>query len=327
MIEPSLPIDETQRLLSLHSLHLLDTPDEDRYDRITRMARRLFDVDICLVSLVDRDRQWFKSKVGLTACETDRDISFCGHAILHDEVFIISDATKDARFADNPLVTSAPHIRFYAGYPIKGPRGYRIGTLCIIDSKPRQLSPGEIQTIKDLGEMIDDEIKITSQAVVDDLTQVSNRRGFHMFANNTLSVCRRTGTPAELAFFDLDGFKQINDTYGHAAGDDVLKHFAGLLVKCFRDADAIGRLGGDEFVTLLVGSDGNSDVALNRLHAMAADSESEIRRLLAWSVGIIRFDPERHATIESLLVDADSHMYDNKVSKRAVGFAPVSWTV
>jgi diguanylate cyclase (GGDEF)-like protein len=317
MIAPSLPFDETQRLMSLHSLHILDTPDEDRYDRITRMARRLFDVEICLVSLVDTNRQWFKSKVGLTACETDRDISFCGHAILHDDVFVISDATADDRFASNPLVTGPLNIRFYAGYPIKGPNGHRIGTLCIVDSKPRQLSVDEIRTLKDLGAMVEDEIKITAEAVVDDLTQVANRRGFHMFANNTLSVCRRTGTPAELAFFDLDGFKAVNDTYGHAAGDDLLKHFAELLVKCFRDADAIGRLGGDEFVVLLVGSDGNSDVALNRLHAMAADSDCEIRQQLAWSVGIIRFDPERHSTIESLLVEADSDMYDNKVSKRA----------
>ena len=317
MIAPSLPIDETQRLMSLHALHILDTPDENRYDRITRMARRLFDVDICLISLVDTNRQWFKSKVGLAACETARDISFCGHAILHDDVFVITDAAADDRFADNPLVTGAPNIRFYAGYPIKGPNGHRIGTLCVIDSKPRQLSSDEIRTLQDLGAMVEDEIKIASQAAVDDLTNVANRRGFHLFANNTLSVCRRTGTPAELAFFDLDGFKAINDTYGHAAGDDVLKHFAGLLMKCFRDADAIGRLGGDEFVVLLVGSDGNSDVALNRLHAMAADSECEIRQLLAWSVGIIRFDPERHSTIESLLVEADSDMYDNKVSKRA----------
>lgn len=317
MIAPSLPIDETQRLMSLHSLHILDTPEENRYDRITRMARRLFDVDICLISLVDTDRQWFKSKVGLNACETARDISFCGHAILHDEVFIVSDATADDRFADNPLVTGEPKVRFYAGYPIKGPNGHRIGTLCVIDTEPHQLSSGEIRTLEDLGAMVEDEIKIASQAAVDDLTNVANRRGFHLFANNTLAVCRRTGTPAELAFFDLDGFKAINDTYGHAAGDDLLTHFAELLVKCFRDADAIGRLGGDEFVVLLVGSDGNADTALNRLHAMAAESECKIRRQLAWSVGIIRFDPERHSTIESLLVEADSDMYDNKVSRRA----------
>jgi diguanylate cyclase (GGDEF)-like protein len=317
MKEPSLPIDETQRLLSLHSLRLLDTPDEERFDRITRMARRMFGVDICLVSLVDANRQWFKSKTGLDACETGRDISFCGHAILSDDIFIVEDTLEDERFADNPLVTGAPHIRFYAGFPIKSPDGRRIGTLCLIHPEPHKLTADEELTLKDLGRMVEDEIRITSEAVIDELTKVANRRGFHMFANQTLAVCRRTGTPAELAFFDLDGFKEINDTYGHAAGDDLLVYFAELLVKCFRNADAIGRLGGDEFVALLVGSDGESDVALNRLLVLGADSDCEIRRKLAWSVGVIRFDPERHTTVESLLVDADSNMYDNKVSKRA----------
>lgn len=317
MQKPSVPVDETQRLVSLHSLRILDTVEEERYDRITRMAKRLFDVNICLVSLVDSDRQWFKSKTGLSACETSRDVSFCGHAILEDEVFVVNDATKDERFADNPLVTDAPEVIFYAGCPIKGPGDYRIGTLCLIDNKPRDLTADERETLRDLAGMVEDEIRATSQVVIDDLTQIANRRGFHMFANHTLSVCRRTGTPAELAFFDLDGFKAINDTHGHAAGDEVLKHFAELLVKCFRDADAIGRLGGDEFVALLVGSDGRSDVALARLMAMAADNDDEIKRLLAWSVGVVRFDPERHSTIESLLVDADSLMYDDKVGKRA----------
>lgn len=316
MQKPSMPIDETQRLVSLHSLRILDTVEEERYDRITRMAKRLFDVDICLVSLVDSNRQWFKSKVGLSACETSREVSFCGHAILDDEVFVVNDATKDSRFADNPLVDGPPNVIFYAGCPIKGPGDYRIGTLCLIDNEPRNLSDDERETLRDLAGMVEDEIRATSQVVIDDLTQVANRRGFHMFANHTLSVCRRTGTPAELAFFDLDGFKEINDTYGHAAGDELLKYFAELLVKCFRDADAVGRLGGDEFVTLLVGSDGKSDVALARLMAMAADSDDEIKRLLAWSVGVIRFDPERHSTIDSLLVDADARMYDDKVGKQ-----------
>lgn len=317
MQKPSLPIDETQRLVSLHSLRILDTVEEERYDRITRMAKRLFGVNICLVSLVDSDRQWFKSKTGLSACETSRDMSFCGHAILEDDVFVINDATKDDRFADNPLVNGSPNVIFYAGCPIKGPGDYRIGTLCLIDDEPREMSDDERETLRDLAGMVEDEIRATSQVVIDDLTQIANRRGFHMFANHTLSVCRRTGTPAELAFFDLDGFKAINDTHGHAAGDELLKYFAELLVKCFRDADAVGRLGGDEFVALLVGSDGKSDVALARLMAMAADNDDKIRQQLAWSVGIVRFDPERHTTIDSLLVDADAQMYDHKVGKRA----------
>jgi diguanylate cyclase (GGDEF)-like protein len=180
------------------------------------------------------------------------------------------------------------------------------------------MTADEIETLKDLGSLVEDEIKVTAQVVVDELTQVANRRGFLMFADHTLSVCRRTDTPAELAFFDLDGFKAINDSYGHAAGDDLLKHFAQLLVRCFRDADAIGRLGGDEFVALLVGSSGDSDKALNRLRAMAADTDCEIRRKLDWSVGTACFDPDRHESVESLLVEADSAMYDHKVRRRAV---------
>lgn len=318
MLKPPVPLDETQRLMSLHSLRILDTQAEERYDRITRMAKRLFDVDICLVSLVDSDRQWFKSKAGLDACETGRDISFCGHAINEGRPFVILDAAKDDRFADNPLVTGPPNIRFYAGQPIEGPGGYRIGTLCLIDSNPREMSPADLETLEDLAQLVEDEIKVTSQVVVDELTKVANRRGFNMFADHTLSVCRRTNTPAELAFFDLDGFKAVNDKFGHAAGDELLKHFAELLVKCFRDADAIGRLGGDEFVALLVGSDGDSDKALNRLRAMAADTDCEIRQRLKWSVGTVRFDPERHTTVESLLVEADAGMYDDKVRRRAV---------
>ena len=316
MLKPPTPADETQRLLSLHSLRILDTPSEERFDRITRMARRLFGVEMCVFSLVDADRQWFKSKMGLENCETPRDISFCGHAITKAGPLVVPDAFDDERFHDNPLVTGPPNVRFYAGHPVCCPDGHRIGAFCLIDSNPRTLTDDELKTLGDFAKLIEDEINVTAQAVVDELTGVANRRGFNMFANQTLEVCRRTGTPAELAYFDLDGFKAVNDTYGHVAGDDVLKYFAELLVNCFREADAVGRLGGDEFAVLLVGSDGESDVALNRLLVLAADNECEIRQKLAWSVGVIRFDPDRHTTVESLLVDADSDMYDNKVGKR-----------
>lgn len=317
MREPALPIDETARLMSLHSLRVLDTPSEERYDRLTRMAKRLFNVQIALVSLVDSERQWFKSKQGLEACETSRAISFCGHAILGREIFVVSDASKDPRFADNPLVTDGPEIRFYAGCPIRDPGGFNIGTLCIIDPEPREMSTDDMDALKDMAEMVEDEIRVSSQVTVDDLTQVANRRGFHLIAEHLLSLCRRTGTAAELAFFDLDGFKAINDTYGHAAGDNLLKHFAKLLIKCFRTADAVGRLGGDEFVVLLSNSTGGADLALDRLQQMAALAECPIKEKLAWSVGIIVFDPDRHTGVESLLADADASMYDDKIKRRS----------
>jgi len=318
MREPEMPLDETARLMSLHSLRILDTPSEERYDRLTRMARRVFGVQIALVSLVDSDRQWFKSKQGLDACETSRAISFCGHAILSREPLVVSDASNDPRFADNPLVTGPPNIRFYAGYPIRDASGFNIGTLCLIDPEPRDVSADEVETLKDMAEMVEDEIKVSSQITVDDLTQVANRRGFHLIADHLLSLCRRTGTAAEIAFFDLDGFKAINDTHGHAAGDDLLKHFAKLLIKCFRTADAVGRLGGDEFVVLLSNSKSCAHKAIGRLHELASRTECEIRAQLCWSVGVIEFDPDRHANVEHLLAEADSSMYDDKQKRREV---------
>ena len=317
MLKPPLPLDETARLQSLHSLRILDTPSEERFDRITRMAKRVFGVDICLISLVDSGRQWFKSKQGLKACETSRDISFCGHAILDENVFVINDATQDERFHDNPLVLGTPAIRFYAGCPVHGPGGQRIGTLCLMHPDAREFSDDDVSTLRDFAAMVDDEIGVAAQVTVDDLTQVANRRGFHLVAGHMLSLCRRTGTDAELAFFDLDDFRDVNDSYGHAAGDELLRHFAGLLLQCFRTADVVARLGGDEFVVLMAGSRGTSEQAATRLEQLADETDSEIRERLAWSVGVIEFDPERHDTIESLLVDADHRMFEDKVRRKA----------
>lgn len=131
------PSNDADRLQSLRALLILDTPPEERFDRITSFAAQEFDVPIVLVSLVDGDRQWFKSRVGLEACETPRDISFCGHAILSPDTLVVHDARDDARFADNPLVTGPPHIRFYAGAPLTLPNGHAVGTLCLISPHPR----------------------------------------------------------------------------------------------------------------------------------------------------------------------------------------------
>jgi len=159
MKRPATPENEAQRQASLCALELLDTPSEERYDRYTRIAKRHFDVSIALVCLVDTERQWFKSRHGLNASETPRDISFCGHAILSDEIFCIPDASKDPRFADNPLVTGAPNIRFYAGAPLHAPDGQRVGTLCIIDDKPHEFSAEELAVLRDLADGVEAEFK------------------------------------------------------------------------------------------------------------------------------------------------------------------------
>lgn len=164
MLAPSLPSDENERLAALHSLALLDTPAEERFDRITRIAQRLFDVPIALVSLVDRSRQWFKSAQGLAASETPRDISFCGHAIHASEVFVVENTLSDPRFADNPLVAGPPDIRFYAGAPLSTTGGFRIGTLCIIDSKARTFSAADRAALRDLASWAEGELGRCNEA-------------------------------------------------------------------------------------------------------------------------------------------------------------------
>ena len=160
MLESNLPIDEERRLATLRGLNILDTPAEERFDRLTRMAQRILGVPIVLVSLLDGDRQWFKSKQGLDVSETPRSISFCGHAIHSDEAFVIPDSKVDSRFADNPLVTGAPYIRFYAGQPLKANNGSRLGTLCLIDTKPRQLSWADLDLLRDLGSLVENELNL-----------------------------------------------------------------------------------------------------------------------------------------------------------------------
>lgn len=150
MIAAPLPNNESQRLQSLHALKQLDSPPEPQFDRLTRIAARCFNVPIALLSLVDLDRQWFKSRVGLEERQTPRSLSFCAHAILQDEPLIIRDTHSDPRFSDNPLVTGAPHVRFYAGRPVHGPDGYRIGTFCLLDRRPREFDAVDLQLLNDL---------------------------------------------------------------------------------------------------------------------------------------------------------------------------------
>ncbi len=156
--------DEKKRLAALHELRLLDTSAEKAFDDITQCVKSYFDVSICLVSLVDSNRQWFKSKQGLDVCETDRSISFCGHAIQANSVFVIEDTLQDARFTDNPLVTSAPHIRFYAGYPLLSETGFRLGTLCIIDSQPRSFNQRLQAHLANFGKVVEGLIRQRSTA-------------------------------------------------------------------------------------------------------------------------------------------------------------------
>jgi GAF domain-containing protein len=154
MIAAPIPADEDARLNALRQLLILDTPPEESFDLIAAFAADEFDVPIAMVSLVDSDRTWFKSRIGTDLLEAPRDVSFCGHAILHDEPFVVPDATLDVRFADNPNVSQEPHIRFYAGACLKLPSGQNVGTLCLYDFNPREMDRVALAILATLRDLV-----------------------------------------------------------------------------------------------------------------------------------------------------------------------------
>ena len=159
MLAAPIPDNDKERLAALRELLILDTPPEERFDKVVRFAAEEFDVPVALLSLIDENRQWFKANVGLDVCETGRDISFCAHAILQPDILVIPDARADERFADNPIVTGEPHVIFYAGAPLKLASGFTVGTLCLIDHKPRALDATELAILSTLRDLLREELE------------------------------------------------------------------------------------------------------------------------------------------------------------------------
>jgi len=230
-------------------------------------------------------------------------------------LFIVPNVLDDERFHDNPLVTDAPNIRFYAGYVLKIRQGINIGTLCLIDSKPRDMDDEDRQLLQDLGEMIEQEIKSIQLATLDELTMISNRRGFMTLVDHSLKVCRRNKLPISIALFDLNKFKAINDTYGHHEGDFALVSFAQIMLESFRDCDVIARLGGDEFVVMLLDSDEDRiGAVLERFRIAAASANGKFDKpyQIEYSVGVAHFQHDTDEPIERMIQAADSAMYADK---------------
>jgi diguanylate cyclase (GGDEF)-like protein len=321
MVAAPKPADENRRLAALRALKILDSEPEERFDRITRLAQRLFDTPMATVTLIDSDRQWFKSEVGAAGKEDARDISFCAHAILEpEETMVVADARADERFADNPLVLGDPNIRFYAGHPVSAPGGEALGTLCVLDDKPRRDEDFDAEVLRELAGMVEAEIASLSLAIGDELTGLSNRRGFEMLGERLIAAARRLDLPVSAIYADLDNMKPINDTFGHDAGDRALIETAEVLAASMRASDLIARLGGDEFCALLIGAASSAAPTLiARVQEAVASRNAGTGEAweLSLSLGLAEAPAGAEVDLWDLVALADAEMIAAKRTKKA----------
>ncbi|WP_373491750.1 sensor domain-containing diguanylate cyclase [Parasphingorhabdus sp.] len=243
--------DENGRIRALERLQVLDTPKEEPFEKIMSLVKQTLSVPICAVSLVDKERQWFKASRGLDVDETPRDISFCTHAIKSLAPYVVTDACVDPIFAENPLVTGGPKIRSYAGIPLTMSDGYNVGSLCAIDTVPRNFTDSEIAILSSFANIVVDELELRQLASKDALTGALNRRAWFEAANKEFERARRYSRPVSFLILDIDHFKSVNDQFGHSAGDEVLRHFSKTVSDELRQSDILGRYGGEEFVVAL----------------------------------------------------------------------------
>ncbi|MDH3194816.1 MAG: sensor domain-containing diguanylate cyclase [Hyphomicrobiales bacterium] len=311
--------NEKDRLDALYSMELLDTPAEEAFDRITRLAKSVLETPIVVVSLVDESRQWFKSKLGLEADETPRDIAFCDHTIRQSHPLIVENALLDERFADNPLVTGEPGIRFYAGAPLRTRDGHNIGTLCVIDFKPRTISEQQLAILGDLARLVVDEMELRLIATKDSLTGTMTRRALFDAAGRDLARARRKGFDLSCAVLDIDHFKSINDTLGHAGADLVLQQVMDVCRRSLRGSDYIGRIGGEEFAIIL------QDISYSDVFDVLERMRSKIEKLavdfagkavpVTASFGVAALTPST-GSFDELLHEADTALYVAKADGR-----------
>lgn len=271
---------ETQRLRALQAAHLLDAGPDAGLDALTRLACRLLDSPAALVSLVDVDRQWFKSACGTSLTGIPRELSFCTHAVQGQDLFLVGDAHADTRFRDNPLVQGPPHVRAYAGAPLRSLEGHTLGTLCVVDRRPREWTAAEQQTLRDLARCAEAQIHVrelsaSSRRLISAAPAGPSEDEVHRLSR-LLDRDRLTGLPsrlrlmdglarhieaaavasgdgsarAVLACFDIDRFHALNEAMGHGAGDAVLMDVAARLSEGLRASDVLCRLGSDQFAVL-----------------------------------------------------------------------------
>lgn len=244
--------DEYGRQRALDRLNVMDTPKEQPFERIIDLVKATLDAPICAVSLIDHDRQWFRAARGLEVEQTPRNIAFCDHAIRAEVPFVIEDALLDERFAQNPLVVGEPFIRSYLGIPLTLPDGYIVGTLCLIDHRPRAFDPHEIEILKNFANLVIGELELRTIAFTDGLTKLLSRKAWTTQVEEQIDRSNRRSDGLSIVLFDLDHFKTVNDRFGHDVGDQVLRMTAEGVSAMLRRNDLFGRVGGEEFAVCIM---------------------------------------------------------------------------
>jgi diguanylate cyclase (GGDEF)-like protein len=318
-----LPANEPDRLAAVRDYAILDTPPELEFDALTRLAAFMFDAPIAVVAMMDESRLWFKSKIGLDVPELDRKVAFCAHAIMRPrDALVVQDLQADQRFSDNPLVAQAPHIRFYAGAPIVDPGGFALGTIAVIDARPRQFSDGQRAALIDLSTLVmtalrnrRNALELSRLARTDHLTGIANRAQFELAVASQIQQATRSNDSFAVLCMDLDGFKEVNDRHGHAAGDEVLREVARRVLAQVREGDTVARIGGDEFAIVMRHNAADDATALgNRIAAaMARPIALPSGHLVSVGISVGEASYSSSAsTPEALVEQADKALYAAK---------------
>ncbi|MGD8340916.1 MAG: sensor domain-containing diguanylate cyclase [Gammaproteobacteria bacterium] len=327
----------TIKLAQLPESSFFCTPIEERFERITRLARRVLKVPVAAITFLNEDKQWFKSVSGWAVTELPNSQSFCPITLAAGRMTIFEDTRQEASLSQHPLVNTGPQFRFYAGHPIMDETEQLCGTFCVFDQKPRQFSEADKNSLIDLAEITQREIfseRMKSvhsslmsklgiarrESMMDPLTRLWNRRGAGVMTKAALESANAQNSSVGIAVIDLDNFKQINDTYGHQIGDEVLRKTALRLIQSVRTDDTVCRIGGDEF--LLIMKDTDSVVAkgtTQRMREVVAETPIKTRQgpiTVTTSVGFTVRSGSEHESVDQLIEQADRALMRSKAEGR-----------
>jgi diguanylate cyclase (GGDEF)-like protein len=301
-------IFEHQRLAEVHKVKIGNADVQERFDRITRIAQRMFAVTMADFSLIEQHEQRVISASGLNETLIPRDISLAEYSLYKHEVFTVPDAMADARFNANPQVVSRPKIRFFATCPVHSKSGQRVGALTIADSSPRSINAHDQSVLKDLAEMLENELSFASLTTTDRTTQLATNQGFFALAEQGLKLCERNKTPAVAIVFDIANKDAANQGDTSRSKEKNIRAFADQLRHFFRKSDVVGRLGNEEFTALLLNARSEQVTEMVKKLQSSIDiynKENRDQPPIKFTHSIAEFDPEHPTRSDALVAQAN----------------------